>query len=133
MADTGNSSTIVFGTSSFAADYTMIGGVEQSRPSLETSHLGTSNYATFMPGDLVDSGELECEFHYNPNNQPPITGAAETITITFPVPSGLSNGATAVFSAFVMNWKSADLENNEIMSATVTLKITGGVTWTDAS
>ncbi len=133
MADTGNSATIVFGTSGFSADYEMIGGIEATRPSIPTSHLGTQTNETFMPGDLVDNGEIECEFQFNPNTQPPISGAAETVTVTFPVPSGLSNGATAAFSAFVRRWKSADLQNNEKMMASVTLKVSGAVTWTDAT
>lgn len=132
MADIGTGTSITFGTSGFTGE---IIGVAQSgieRPAIPTSHLGTTSSHTFMPGDLVDEGEVTLEVAYNPNTQPPIRGAAETITITFPVPSGSSNGATAQFSGFCTGWDwNAPLE--EKMVANVTIKISGTVTWVDAS
>jgi len=135
MADTGNTATIAFGTSGFTANFQMIGGTEQERPSIPDSHLGTTTRDTFIPGDLFDPGEFESEYQFDPDDQPPISGAAETVTVTFPVPAGQSNGATLAGTGFVTKWKSADLRNNELMVATVTVKWDGktGPTWTDAS
>ena len=58
MAQTGNSATIVFGTSGFTASYSRIGGTGMGRESLDVSHLGTADYMSFQPADLVDGGEF---------------------------------------------------------------------------
>lgn len=135
MADTGNSATITFGTTGFTAQYTMIGGAEMERPKVKTSHLTTTNYETYMVGDLTEPGETECEFQYNPNTQPPILNAAETITITYPVPSGLTNGATKSGTGFLVKWSEPELKNNELMIAKYTIAWDGNTepTYVDAS
>lgn len=135
MADTGNTSTIVFATSGFTANFHMIGSFEQERPDIKTSHLGTTGFETYIPGDLVEPGEFEVEFEYDPDEQPPISSAAETITITHPVPSGSSNGATCAGTGYIKKWSSAELKNNELMVAKATVKWDGGTgpAWADAS
>ena len=59
---TGNGVTIVFGTSGFTPNYTRIGGTEMSRESIETTHLGTTDYKTFVPDDLIDGASLAVNF-----------------------------------------------------------------------
>lgn len=133
MADTGNGSSITM-SDGFTASYTMIGGFEQEIPDIETSHLGTSTKKTFVPGDLYDPGEFEAEFQYDPNNQPSI-GTTLTITITYPVPSGSSNGATTSGTGYIKKRKFPELKNNELMVGTYTVKWNGstGPTFADAS
>jgi hypothetical protein len=135
MADTGNTATIAFATSGFTANYHRIGGTEQERPAIKTSHLGTTNTETYIPGDLIEPGEFEVEFEFDPNNQPPITAVAETVTVTFPTPTGGSAGATLAGTGFVTKWKSADLANNELMVASATVQWDGLTepTWTDST
>jgi len=132
MADVGTGTKIVFGTSAFSAELTGIAGSDISREVVDTSHMGTTVYRTFMPSDLADPGTTEMEIAFNPNSQPPITAAAETITITFPVPSGDSSGATFAGSGFVSNWSWGDpLEDK--MTASISIKWTGTPTWTDST
>jgi hypothetical protein len=126
MAATGNSSTIVFGTSGFVAHYHTIGGSEQARKKIITSHLGTTNYDTHIPGDLVDPGEVNCQFEYDPDANPPILAAPESITITFPIPAGRTHGATLAGTGFIMKRKSAELKNGELMVGTFTVAWDGG-------
>ena len=131
MADVGTGTTIVFGTTSFAASVVSVNQTGISRPSIDTTHFGAST-RTFIPGDLVDYGQSTMEFFFDPDEQPPIANVAETITITFPIPSGLTNGATASGSGFIMEWELTDpLE--EAMTATATIKWAGLVTYADAS
>jgi hypothetical protein len=129
----GNTATIVFGTSSWPANVHMIGGTSQTRPKIEDSHLATEDFQTFVPGDLVDPGELELEFEFDPDDPPPIDGAPETITITHP--SALANGATLAGSGFLTEWKSGDLRNNQLAVGTAKIAWDGktGPAWTDAS
>lgn len=134
MPDVGTGTTIAFATSSFSAEILSVNGNDISREDIDTTHMGTTNYRTFMPSDLVDGGSIEMEINFDPDAQPPVTAVPEQITITFPIPSGSSNGATLVFSGYVNNWSWSDpLE--EKMTATMTIKVDGNTepAWTDAS
>lgn len=132
MPDVGTGTTIAFGTSSWSANILGITGDGASRPAIDTSHMGTSADRTFMPGDLTDNGSVGLEFQFDPDEDPPISAAAETITITFPIPSGLTSGATAVFTGFMTDW-SFGVPLEELMTGSATLKVSGNIVWTDAS
>ncbi len=132
ISDIGTGITIVFGTSAFLAHLAGVEGPGMQRESVKTSHMGTTLNHTFMPGDLVDNGEITMEIHFDPSQTPPIHAAAETVTITWPVPAGLTNPATWAASCFCTGFRpGARLE--ELMTATVTLKVSGPVTITAAS
>ena len=132
MADVGTGATIAFGTSSWSASIRNIDHSDISRPSLDTSHLGTSANRTFMPGDLVDRGEIELEFLFDPDTPPPIDQAAETVTITFPLPSGQSTAADYEFTGFLTNW-SYGVPLEELMTGSGTVKVSGAITETDSA
>ncbi len=132
IQDVGTGTSITFGTSGFSARVASIDGPGFSRTSVETTHLSTTGNRTHMPGDLVERGELTLSVHHDPSLTPPIAAAAETITITWPIPSGLTNAATWVFSAFCTGY-SPSVAIDELMTASLTLKISGGVTITAAS
>lgn len=133
MADTGNTATITFGTSGFTANFHMLSGPEQERPKINKSHLGSADFEEYMPGDLVEPGEIEGEFEYDPDEQPPISAAVETITLTYP--SALANGATCIGTGFVTRWSAPELRNNTLMVARVTVAFDGvtGPAWADAA
>lgn len=133
MPDIGDGATIAFGTSSFTGSWKTLQHTGVTRVSVETTHLGTTSWKTFMPGDLVDPGEISGTLSYDPDAQPPYSGAAETITLSFPVPSGQTNAATMAASGFVTNFDEPTLENDSEMIANVTIKLSGTITWTDAS
>lgn len=118
---TGNGVTIAFGTSGFTANYTRIGGTEMSREAIETTHLGTTDYKTFIPDALVDGGEFSCEFYWDPamTTFPPISEDAETITITY------TTGETLSGSGFLTSSTGPDAENGSILSGEFSIKWTG--------
>ena len=122
---TGNGVTIVFGTSGFTANYTRIGGTEMSRESIETTHLGTTNYKTFVPDDLIDGGEFSCEFYWDPamTTFPPIDAVAETITITY------VSGETLSGSGFLTSSSGPDAENGDLLSGEFSIKCAGHPTY----
>lgn len=122
MADTGNGATITFGTTGFTGEIISIGGNEASLEALDTSHLGTTGNMTKAPADLVDQGDFSIEFFFDPDTQPTI-GTVETITVTFPVPSGGLTGATLAGTGFINSFKWGPLENNSLMRGTA------GITW----
>lgn len=127
--DVGTGTTIAFGTSSFTADLLSLDSGGASRESYETSHMGTTTDMTFSPKSLVDRGSIDIEIAFDPDDQPPIGGATETITITFPLPAGGATAATLVGSGFVTDW-AFSVPFEERMTATATIKWAAGVTWT---
>lgn len=127
MADTGNGTTISFGTSGFTADFTEIDAGEQTRPSIDDSHLGTTDQETAIPGDLYNPGEITGIFHWDQSAStfPPIDGAAETVTITYPLLSGETVNATYAGTGFVTRAKGPVARNNELMMGEITVKWDG--------
>jgi hypothetical protein len=122
--DIGTGTTITFGTSGFSADLLSISHGGMAREAIQTSHMGTTSDHTFMPTDLVDNGEVTVEIAFVATLTPPIltNAAAETITIAY-----AGSGTTWSFSAFQTGFEiTAPLEDK--MTATLTLKVTGGVT-----
>lgn len=134
MPDTGNGATVAFGTTGFTARYTGLGQIEQEVPDINKSALITTEFEEYMPGDLAEPGEFECEFQYDPNEQPTLR-TVETITVTYPVPAGLTNGATLSGSGYVKKRRLPELKNNQLMLGALTVKWDGvtGPTFTDAS
>jgi hypothetical protein len=124
MADVGTGTTIAFATSSFTAEVMNINGNDISRPDINTTHMGTTGYQTYIPGKLVEGGAIEMELNFDPDAQPPIAGVSESITITFPTPAGGITGADVVFTGYVNSWSWADPVEDK-MSADVSIKVDG--------
>lgn len=129
----GNQTSITFGASAWSENITSIKWSGMERASLETSHLATSDWKTFIPASLTDPGELEIEFQLDPDNPPPINGDAETVTVTFPkYNSNNSSGAKFAGTAFCTKWDPiGGAENENIQMSTLTLKYSGEITFTD--
>ena len=119
--NSGTGTTITF-SSGFCAQIKNISRQGMSRPSLKTSHMGTTSRDTFIPGDLVDGGSWNVTLNYNPSTTPPF-GAAETITVTFP------GGTTSATSGFLTDF-GAEIPNEDIMTCTCTMKLSGTETIT---
>lgn len=132
--DIGTGTTLTF--ASFTAELTAINWDGITRDIIETSHLSTAvagagkiGSKTFIPGDLVDPGEISIEGHFDPDLTPPMESAAGTATITFPLPAGgLTKAdweASAIMSSFSLG---VPLEDKMTFSATI--KVTGEITLT---
>jgi len=127
MADTGNTATIVFGTSGFTANYTRIGSTSQERESLEVTTIATTGEKLYQPNDLIEPGEFSCEFHWDQSAStfPPISAVAETITVTYPLKAGESTAATLAGTGYLKSSSGPDLVNGEIMSGEFTVQWDG--------
>ena len=140
MADavgTGHGATIAFTTSStFVGSYISIGGFSVERPALKTSYLGTVGYDTFIPGDLAEVSEFECEMFFAYGQVlPPITADPEIVTITLPESTSVGQPATiaeatAATGAFVVGYTMPTLMTNELMRMTVRVHWVDHPTWT---
>ena len=112
---------IVFGTSGFTAQITDVAGPTSSRDSVEITHQGSTGGKAFMPTDLPDYGEISWDIHFNPDDDPPVNLAIESITITWP------SGATWVFDGFVTSYEPAGPLLDK-MTGSITVKISGDIT-----
>jgi len=101
-----------------------------TREAIETSHMGTTSYKSFVPADLTDPGTLELEIAFDADFPAPVTAAADTVTITFPQHSSeASTAAKFAASMFVTDFSfSVPFEDRQ--TASVSLKLTGAPTWT---
>ena len=134
MADTGNGATVTFTALDGSSSSTAIGSVrsvnlgEQSIPVIDTSHLGTTNFLTSIPGDLKEPGEITMEVLFDQNVVGiPSLGTVEDIIITFPIvaPPNATN-ATYTASGFITSVSLPEIVNNELMMMSITFKCDGG-------
>jgi len=101
---------------------------------IDTSHIGTSgDNMTFIPADLVDGGTYDFDVMYDPDDDvDALVGVSQTITVTYPVPSGKSNGATVAFTGYINSW-SQELPLDDKMTASISIKVATDPTHTAAS
>lgn len=140
-ADTGNGATIAFSITGITLRaYDMEIG-EQTIAVLDKTVLTDTGFIRKMPGDLVDPGDVEVNYEYNPNSIPPLgyatpsTQTYDVVTITYPVQPGQTNGATLVGTAFISTRGGPRLANNEIMKGKIKITWNGdtGPTYTGGS
>jgi len=97
-----------------------LSGIE--RAELESTTMASTGGAkTFLPADLYDPGEMSIEMQFDTDVAPPIGGATETVTITWP------DAETWACSGFLKSF-SVNAPVEEIMTATAVIKFTGA--WT---
>ena len=129
MADEGFGTTITFQTG-FFAEIMSVGWDGLERGDIETSHMTTSSgWRTFQPSDLKNPGELTVEISFDPDEAPPITAAAETVTVTFPIPTGGNTAATWACSGYMKSMSNAVPFDGK-MTATCVIKFSGVPTFT---
>lgn len=120
MADIGTGASLTLGTSGTTFEILSISGNDASVPVIDTTHLGSTTQRSKMTGELIDHGTVDVEILFDPDDPPPL-GVTETITVTFPLPSGQSTAADYSGSASITsrNW-TVPLEDRMTGSFTIT-------------
>lgn len=113
----GNGTTIAFTTTAFTASVNRIGGANETRNAVETSHLATTGQRTRIPGTLTDPGTTEVEFEWDQSftTFPPIDAVPEAITITYPKKSGETVAATEAGTGFLVESQSPTAQDDTLM------------------
>ena len=119
-------------SSGFFAWITDVNPASMRREALETTNSSTTVARTFTPEKLVNYGDLRVTMQFDASKDPPIEGAAESITITFPMASGATTAANWTGTGFMTAYEPT-VPINGIMTATATIKWTGAVTTNAAS
>ena len=141
----GTGTTLAATTSAWSSNLLSVDWSGIKRKSLATSNMGTTpnsttysstaaptNFGseTFIPGVLSDPGSLKVKVQFNPDKIPPIDAAAETWTVTFPKTGTQStSGDKWAATAFVTDFDVTDALET-VMEATMTLKASGAVSFT---
>ena len=134
IQDTGHGAAVAFGTSTFINARTKIKPSGYSLPEVRLPHLGLADGVNTpgMAGDIATPDPVEVEVYRDPSISPP-RRVTETITLTYPIPSGLTNGATETFSATIVKVSQGELMSNDVMKQTLTLAVLGTITLVVAS
>ena len=130
MPDTGHLATLGLGTSTFSVSLTSIGGFSMERPVIDTSHLGTTNYRSKIPGDLVDVGSFDITGFFLCGTTAPVTADAETITITLPELTALGDPPTIAGSGFFTAFNTAEFVTDQLQMFTATIQWATAPTFT---
>jgi len=132
MPDIGISGSIVFATSAWTAQTRTI-SISESRDVDDTTHLGLTEksagvlFRTKAPM-MADGGIATVTFVFDPDDPPPYDAVPETVTITFPPGTGLTNGATLVHTlSFISGPNNVRLEGST-MIGTISVRLSGVAT-----
>lgn len=123
VTDIGTATTITFGTSAWTSELLNVDWDGMARGEVQTSHMGSTGWHSFIPTDLIDPGGIEVEFHLKDNQVNPCTLVPEVITITTP------SGTTWAASGFATNYR-IGLPFEDKMTASMTIKATDAITIT---
>ena len=106
----GTGTTITFVTSGFTAEIVGISIDGIKRESIDVTHLATPvagagevGSREKIPSKHVDPGQLKLTCHYDPDTDPPIQGAKETVTVTYPLEAGQLTPASEQGDAFIVD------------------------------
>ncbi len=129
-----NGFSISFGTSTYAEPIISAEWDGPEIPVIDTTTHSTTSWRTAMLGELQSPGSWTVVHEHDPNEQPPIANAAETITFTQNPQSGHSTGATIAASGQCTKWDLTIPEADEDkMTVTAVYTFLGAVTYTDSS
>lgn len=105
-----------------------------SRPGVKVTHQASGTYEEMIAGAFIENKPITMTVQYlaTENYQTLMELAATTLTITLPVPSGYTNGATIANTAWISNMSQA-YKLADVMVIDLEFTPTGGPTYTVAS
>lgn len=97
--------TVTF--SNFSGDLIDADFINLTRPGVDVTHQGSGNYREMLAGAFIENKPVNLTISYygTINVETIMTTGTSTLLITYPVPSGLTNGASHSVSAFCSNAK----------------------------
>jgi hypothetical protein len=136
VPDTGHGTTLTFGTTSWTGKIRKIGGFAKKKAKIETSYLATTGDKTFIAGDLADWDDVTATVLFETLTGLPALGSAdETITLTFPIPTGGTTGGIVAGTGFITAVKYPEAMTGQLMEGEITFCWSGNtdVTFTAAT
>lgn len=136
LVDVGTGTTFTLSTSTtFVPHLRGIKLSPETVAALDATYMGTTGYREMIQGDLKTPGQITLDADFNPSLASPLGTAAQTGTLTLPIPPGGSAGATIVGTGFFISVNDADIQLEDKMGATHIWQFDGftGPTLTAAS
>jgi hypothetical protein len=124
MSFTGNGTTLTLSTTTSIGRILSVGGFDEELPDVEDNDLSTSGHNEYIPGDLIDHGEVEFPVVFDPDNMESL-GVVETGTITFPLQTGDTVAAKIAGTGYLKKRSMGSLENNQRAEGSYTWRFDG--------
>lgn len=104
-----------------------IGDWNESVDDIEDNDLSISDgdWMKYCPGGMIQHSEVPIDIVSNFDNLPPL-GIIQLITIVYPVPAGLTNGAFRVGRGWLKQRSQGALENNVRAEGSYSIRFEGG-------
>ena len=134
MADTGHGGAITQATSSFSEEILSITPPAETVEDVPTPHMGLADgaHVPYMPGDLIEGGEMVVKVSVDPDYDAPLR-VVENTTLTWPLGSGLAVAAKWVFTGYTKAFAAGELLTNGRMEADLTIKVAGNIVKSDGT
>jgi len=116
--------TIAFATSGFTANIIAFASPGFTRETRDIAHLGTTGPRPKLASDLHTLESLKMQVFFNPDIVPAKNGPPETVTITYP------SGSAWIFQGVVTDFTPDNAALEEVMKASMTVAVMGGITTT---
>ena len=121
---------IAFGTTSFDTDLVSLRWTGITRADRRTTHLnsavvtGSTEFRqdTYKPGCIVNFGEMEIGYFFDPDDDPPIDQPEETITVTWPK-TGMTTAGTWAYTGYMNNVDPCAAELDGQLVSTARIKV----------
>jgi hypothetical protein len=126
--DTGQLATAVFdidGGGDFEARYTMLGELQRTIDKLDASALDTEDEKEYVPGDLIEPGEIENELYFDGEQDLPEPRTKATVTVTYPLAEGQATAASWTASGFFIGKVLPSAQLNTLMKSKVKFALDG--------
>lgn len=136
----GNGVTIAFGTTAaYGSNLTntneitglSIDGI--TIDPIETSHLGTTGYRTFIANQLKNGGTISVDFQVDADNIPEPLSTTETVTITNINTDDTNGTAGTIAATMFISSLSINYSNDDLVTGTYVLQVCDDITFTDSS
>lgn len=124
--DTGHGATLTLSTSALSFNWTSIDLGEETIDDIATSHLGSTGYKEYVPGDLKEGGSITIPFQFDNEAALPGLGTVETATVTFPLASGQTTAATLAGTGYLKRLKRPNLQTDTLQDGELVFMWDGG-------
>lgn len=126
VPQTAHGTTVTLETSgNFIAKLTNIEWADVNGEPIEAYHFDLTTWDAYLPPDVYDPGQFNCEMQFDSGKEPPVGNGEEDVTVTLP------DGSTWMAKGFLSAYSFVGASKTSIKS-NATWKFTGPITVTPA-
>ena len=126
--DTGLGASAVFTTQALSLKIVSMDIGEETLPTVNTSTLASTNFESYIPGDLSEPGTVTFECQFDNSATQIALGTVDTLTVTLPLSAGGATAGTWAGTGFITSYKPQNFVKNELQMHTITWQFDGNGT-----